>query len=183
MAFERRLARNLFGNIREAHDQTVRALEVAPDSREGSSIAAILLARTGDITRARDIAEDLEKRYPDHPVVQSYWLPCIRAEIALTQKNPAVALQLLQTAAHYDALLPQVAYYSHMPSVVLRAEAYSATGQPALAAKEWETILKTPGIVQLSATAPIAKLRLAQTYAEPGCAGHCRSWSKNPRRV
>jgi eukaryotic-like serine/threonine-protein kinase len=156
---------DLFGNIREAHDQAVRALQLAPDSREGSAIAAILFARTGDVPRATTVAEELGKRYPDHPVVQSYWLPCIRAQVALAQKDPARALQLLRTAARYDTLLPQVAYYSHMPSVVLRAEAYSATAQPALAAKEWETILKTPGIVQLSASAPIARLQLARIYA------------------
>ena len=132
---------------------------------EGSAIAAILFARTGDVPRATAVAEELAKRYPDHPVVQSYWLPCIRAQVALAQKDPARALQLLRTAARYDTLLPQVAYYSHMPSVVLRAEAYSATAQPALAAKEWETILKTPGIVQLSASAPIARLQLARIYA------------------
>ena len=156
---------DLFGNVREAHDQAIRALQLAPDSREGSAIAAILFARTGDVPRATAVAEELAKRYPDHPVVQSYWLPCIRAQVALAQKDPARALQLLRTAARYDTVLPQVAYYSYMPSVVLRAEAYSATAQPALAAKEWETILKTPGIVQLSASAPIARLQLARIYA------------------
>jgi tetratricopeptide (TPR) repeat protein len=156
---------DLFGHIREAHDQAVRALEMAPDSREGEAMAAILFARTGDVPRATVAAEDLEKRYPDHPVVQSYWLPCIRAQIALTQKDPSLALRLLRTAVHYDTLLPQVAYYSHMPSVVLRAEAYSALGQPTAALKEWKGILKYPGIVQLSATAPIARLQLARASA------------------
>jgi hypothetical protein len=148
-----------------AHDQAVRALELAPDSREGGAIAAILLARTGDETRAKRIAAELEKHFPQHVIVQSYWLPCIRAQIALIEKNPDHALQLLQTATRYDALLPQVAYYSHIPSIVLRAKAFSATGQPTLAAKEWETIIKTPGIVQLSASAPIARLQLARLYA------------------
>ena len=159
---------DLLGNPQESHDQALRALEMAPDSREGEAIAAILFARTGDITRAKSAAKDLGKRYPDHPVVQSYWLPCIRAQIALTKKDPTRALQLLRGAAHYDTLLPQVAFYSPMPSVVLRAEAYSATGQPALAANEWKKILKTPGIVQLSASAPIARLQLARAYASQG---------------
>jgi hypothetical protein len=34
-----------------------------------------------------------------------------------------------------------------------------------LAAKEWETIVKTPGIVQLSASAPFARLQTARLYA------------------
>jgi tetratricopeptide (TPR) repeat protein len=154
-----------FGNTREAHEQAVRALAIAPDSREGEATAAILLARTGDIPKASAIARDLEKRYPLHAVVQSYWLPCIRAQIALASKHPASALQHLKKTAPYDTLFPQVTFYSHMPSVVLRAEAYSAIGQPAASAKQWETILENPGIVQLSATAPVAKLQLARAYA------------------
>jgi hypothetical protein len=52
-----------------------------------------------------------------------------------------------------------------MPSVVLRAEVYLALHQPEAAVKQWETILQWPGIVQLSATAPIAKLILARALA------------------
>ena len=156
----------VFGNPQQAHEQAAHAMELAGDSREGEALAAILFARTGDVARATAAADDLQKRYADHPVVQSYWLPCVRAQIALTKKNPIAALELLRAAERYDSLLPQVAYYSPMASVVLRAEAYLAIGQPAQAAKEWERIISTPGIVQLSATAPIAKLRLAQTYAK-----------------
>jgi tetratricopeptide (TPR) repeat protein len=156
---------DLFGEAREAHEQTVRALTIAPESREDQAIAAILLARTGDLAKASAIEGDLEKRYSLHPVMQSYWLPCIRAQIALANKNPASALQELQKTRPYDALLPQVAYYSHMPSVVLRAEAYSALGQHSAAITEWKRIFEFPGIVQLSATAPLAKLQLARACA------------------
>jgi hypothetical protein len=156
----------LFGNPQQARAQAARAMEIAGDSREGEALAAILFARTGDVARATGAAEDLNKRFPDHPIVQSFWLPCIRAQVALMQKSPGRALELLQMAARYDSLLPQVAYYSPMPSVVLRAEAYAAAGQPAFAAEQWEKILNTPGIVQLSASAPVARLHLAQAYAK-----------------
>jgi len=156
---------DLFGNTLEAHEQAVQALSIAPDSREDEAVAGILLARTGDSTRASAIVKDLEKRYPLHDIVQSYWLPCIRAQIALMSKQPALALQHLEKAERYDTLFPQVTWYSHMPSLVLRAEAYSALDQPALGAKEWETILENPGIVQLSATAPIAKFQIARSLA------------------
>jgi tetratricopeptide (TPR) repeat protein len=155
----------VFGNRREAGEQAIRALSIAPESREGSAIAAIILARTGDTARAGALAKDLESRYPQHAVVQSYWLPSIRAQIDFTEGRLAPALRELETAKRYDPLLPQVAYYSHMPSVVLRAEVYLALHQPEEAVKQWETILQWPGIVQLSATAPIAKLKLARALA------------------
>ena len=52
-----------------------------------------------------------------------------------------------------------------MLSVVLRAEAYLALGRTAEAAKEWNKISEYPGNVQLSATAPISKLRIARVFA------------------
>jgi len=156
---------DLFGNTKEAREQALRALEIAPDSREESAVAAILLARTGDTARANSIAKDLDQRYPVHAVVQAYWLPCIRAQISLANKQPASALQQLERARPYDTLFPQVAYYSPMLSVVLRAEAYLALGQLAAAAKEWDIVSQHPGITQLSATAPISKLQLARASA------------------
>ena len=155
----------LFGNPREAHDRAARALEIAPDSREEGAVAAVLLARTGDVRKADALARDLEKRFAGHAVVESYWLPCIRAQIDLAGKRPTSALRRLEKARPYDALLPQVAFYSPMLSVVLRAEAYLALDRPDAASEEWRKIAQHPGIVQLSATAPISKVFLARSFA------------------
>jgi len=38
-------------------------------------------------------------------------------------------------------------------------------GQPARAVEQWQTILQNPGITQLSATVPFARLQLARSYA------------------
>jgi len=156
---------DLFGNPKLAHDQAVRALAMAPNSREGEAMAAIIFARTEDIPRAEVAIRHIEKQYPHHSVMQSYWLPCIRAQVALKRKDASAALKELATAAPLDTLYPQVFYYSHMPSVVLRAEAYLLLGQPVRATNEWQTVLNNPGIVQLSATSPISKLQLARAYA------------------
>ena len=59
------------------------------------------------------------------------------------------------------SLYPQIFFYSHMPSVVLRAEAYRLAGDAARAAEQWRIILRNPGITQLSATAPYARVQLA----------------------
>ena len=155
----------LFGNAPLARDQAEQALRLAPASREGEATAAIILARAGDIRRAQALMDDIEKRYPDHSVVQSYWLPTIRAQVALRAGDPPTALRELRTAAPLDLLYPQVFFYSLMPSVLLRGEAYMQAGEPARAAVEWRTILQNPGITQLSATVPFARVQLARSYA------------------
>ena len=156
---------DLAGSPQRAHDQAVQALSIAPASREGEATAAIILARTGDRRRAESLVADLGKRYPDHSVMQSYWLPTIRAQIALEMRDSSTALHELERAAPLDLLYPQVFFYSHMPSVVLRAEAFGLSGQPERAAEQWQTILRNPGITQLSATATYARLRLATAHA------------------
>jgi tetratricopeptide (TPR) repeat protein len=156
---------DLAGNPQLAHDEALQALSLAPASREGEATAAIILARTGDSARAKSLIADLGKRYPDHSVVQSYWLPTIRAQNALRQGDSSTALRELRRAAPLDLLYPQVFFYSHMPSVVLRAEAYRLSGDPDRAAEQWRIILRNPGITQLSATAPYARLQLATASA------------------
>jgi tetratricopeptide (TPR) repeat protein len=156
---------SLFGNEQLAHDLAVQALSIAPTSREGEATAALLLARTGDIAGADSLVADIEKRFPDHSVTHSYWLPTIRAQVALMHGDTSTALMQLRTAAPLDLLYPQVFFYSHMPSVLLRAEAYMLSGQSDRAAAQWQTILRNPGIAQLSPTLPFAKLQLGRSYA------------------
>ena len=155
----------LSGNPELAHDQALQAVSIAPASREGEATAAIILARTGDSPRAESLSADLGRRYPDHSVMQSYWLPTIRAQIALKQGDSSTALKELTRAAPLDLLYPQVFFYSHMPSVLLRAEAFRLLGQPASAAEQWQIILRNPGITQLSASAAYARLQLATVPA------------------
>jgi hypothetical protein len=50
-----------------------------------------------------------------------------------------------------------------MPSVVLRAEAYQLRGETAHASEQWQTILRNPGITQLSATARYARRQLGSS--------------------
>ena len=152
---------DLAGNPQLAHDQALQALSIAPASREGEATAAIILARTGDRARAEALIANLEQRYPDHSVMQSYWLPTIRAQLALKQGDSSTALRELTRAVPLDLLYPQIFFYSHMPSVVLRAEAYQRSGDAARAAEQWRIILRNPGITQLSATAPYARVQLA----------------------
>ena len=153
----------LLGKEQLAREQALQALSIARASREGEATAAIILARTGDIPRARSLMTDIEKRYPNHSVMQSYWLPTIRAQLALRHHDTATALKELTTAAPLDLLYPQVFFYSHMPSVVLRAEAYELHGERARAAAQWQTILRNPGITQLSATSRYARRQLAHS--------------------
>jgi tetratricopeptide (TPR) repeat protein len=91
-----------FGYPTEARRQAEGALALAPNSPDAQELGAIILAWTGDTARAQALAQDLAKHFPVHTMVQTYWLPTIQAQIALSGKDPVTALDRLQVAVPLD---------------------------------------------------------------------------------
>ena len=62
-------------------------------------MAALALARSGDRKRASPWLMISAKQFPSDTFVNDYWVPSIRAAIAVDEKNPGAALEALQPAA------------------------------------------------------------------------------------
>ena len=92
----------LFGNADAARQNAAAAVAFAPGSRDAEAQAALAYALAGDAAHAQSLADDLAKRFPQDTVVQSVWLPTIRAQIETGRKNPARSIELLQAAAPYE---------------------------------------------------------------------------------
>src|ERR1700735_2482059 len=75
-------------NPKEAAKQADAALELARN-RDTLVLAALAFARAGKEDRARTIADQLDQEFPLDTIVQSYWLPTIRAAILLQQEDGA----------------------------------------------------------------------------------------------
>jgi hypothetical protein len=68
-------------------------------------------------------------RFPLDTQMQSLWLPAIKAQLALERKNPAPALQVLQSASAIE--LGNIQFVNNDSCrypVYVRAEAYLAAG-------------------------------------------------------
>ena len=138
-----------FGNAAEGRQQAAEGLKLDPTSQGVGVEAALAYAMAGDATRAESLAQDLNKRYPLDTQMQSLWLPAIRAQSALNQKNPAAAITSLQPALppiEYGQIL-FVANLSCLYPTYIRGEAYLASGQGKEAAAEFQKILDHGGIV------------------------------------
>ncbi len=96
------LREGYFGNSSEARQDAAAAVALAPGARDVIAAAAYVFAETGDAARANTLAQDLTKRFPLDTLVRSYWVPTIQAQIALSQKNSAHAIEVLQTVAPLD---------------------------------------------------------------------------------
>ena len=86
----------LFGYAKVARENANAAVAIAPGSRDAEAQASLAYALSGDAAHAGSLADDLAKRFPVDTVVQSVWLPTIRAQIEIAHKNPARGTELLR---------------------------------------------------------------------------------------
>jgi tetratricopeptide (TPR) repeat protein/predicted Ser/Thr protein kinase len=156
----------LFGNAEAARKNAAAAVALAPGSHFAEEQAALAYALASDAAHAQSLADDLAKRFPQDTVVQSVWLPTIRAQIETGRKNAARSIELLHAAAPYElGMLSTSAANSCLYPVYVRAEAYLSAQQGASAAAEFQKILDHRGLLWNCATGPLARLGLARAYA------------------
>jgi tetratricopeptide (TPR) repeat protein len=152
----------LFGNPAEARDRAAGALDLS--NGEGVQfLAALALSFASDAERVETLATDLSNRFPKHTIVQSYYLPTIRAQVALSRDDPSRAIEILQAAAPYE-LSGSGALYP----VYVRGEGYLAAYRGIEAAAEFQKILDHRGIVANAPIGALAHLGLGRAYALSG---------------
>ena len=86
------------GNREQARAEAHAAVKLAPN-RDVRAMAALALARAGDTAGAEKLAAELDKTFPLDTMVQRYWLPTIRAGVALERQDPNRAIELLKGAS------------------------------------------------------------------------------------
>jgi tetratricopeptide (TPR) repeat protein len=159
----------LFGNAEAARQNAAAAVALVPGSRDAEAQAALAYALAGDAAHAQSLADDVAKRFPQDTVVQSVWLPILRAQIETGRKNPARSIELLQAAAPYElGMLSGSALNSCLYPVYVRAEAYLSAQKGPAAAAEFQKILDHRGLLWNCATGALAHLGIARAYALQG---------------
>jgi tetratricopeptide (TPR) repeat protein len=148
------------GNLSEARRQAGAAL--ALDSGEDvQEVAALALARSGEVVRARALAENLGSRFPTHLWLKRYWLPCIRAAIEISHRNPVGAVNALQVTGKYELGGDPITLDTLYP-VYLRGQAYLMQWQGEKASAEFQKILDHPGRIGNSPLGALAHLQFAR---------------------
>jgi tetratricopeptide (TPR) repeat protein len=156
-----------FGNLVQARQAAEEGLKLVPGSQAVEVEATLALAMGGDDPRAESLARDLNKRYPLDTLMQSLWLPAIRAQMALNQKNPPGAIANLRPASppiEYGAI-PFLINLSCLYPTYIRGEAYLAAGKGKEAATDFQKILDHSGVVWNCWTGALAHLGVARANA------------------
>jgi tetratricopeptide (TPR) repeat protein len=151
------------GNREQARDDARAALKLAPN-RDVQAMAALALARAGDTPAAEKLAAGLDKTFPLDTMVQRYWLPTIRAAVALQRKDPNRAVELLNLASTIELGQPTMVGVSLCPAY-LRGEAYLMLRDGNAAAAEFQKFIDHRGLVTNFPWGALARLGLARAYA------------------
>ncbi len=151
------------GNREQARADADAALKLAPN-RDVRAMAALALARAGDTARAEKLAAELDKTFPLDTLVQRYWLPTIRAAVALQRKDPNRAIELLKVASPIELGHP-TGVNVYLCPVYLRGEAYLMLHDGNAAAAEFQKFIDHYGLVGNFPWGALARLGLARAYA------------------
>jgi hypothetical protein len=132
----------------------------------------LALALCGEPGQAQSIIDELTKRYPKYTLVNTLWLPMIRAAGNINHDDHASTVQLLEVAKRYEAVAdfwPQT----------LRGQAYLRQRAGTEARAEFQNILDHRGHAPLSALYPLAHLGLARAAAMTGDVATARTAYQN----
>lgn len=155
------------GDARLARRTVLHALQLAR-SQTIVTLAALVMAHTGDFQQSQTLVEELNKKYPSDTFIQKYWLPTIRARIELGQGNWSKGLETMSITEPFDfAAAPALTTITLYPAYV-RGEIYMAGGNGKQAAAEFSKLVEHQGMVLNFFLGALARLRRAQACALAG---------------
>jgi eukaryotic-like serine/threonine-protein kinase len=154
------------GNTALARQEVATALALSP-GRDVKAVAALTLARIGEASRAKALAEELEKTYPTNTLLKAYWLSTINAAIEISKGNSSQAIVDLEAAAPYE-LGNAEALISNLYPAYVRGQAYLLAHNGPAAVAEFQKLLDHRGIVANFVTGSLAYLQIGRAYAMAG---------------
>ena len=166
-----------YGRAAAARQKVTTALDLAR-GRDVDYAAAFALALSGDVSRARALADDLSRDYPEDTSVQYMYLPTLRGLFSLNAHDAAAAIQTLQAASRFDlgmGTVGAIGYFGRLYPIYVRGQAYLAAQQPAAAAAEFQRIIDHRSIVLVDPMDAMARLQLARALGRSGDTAKAKS--------
>jgi eukaryotic-like serine/threonine-protein kinase len=148
-----------FGRPDEAR-QLAKASLNGVYSPDAQAVAALALARSGDVSAAETIVTDLAQRFPSDTLLNALDLPTIRAAIEMSRGNPGAAIRLLQPALPFD--LSKGLHETSLYTPYLRGQAYLRAGDGKAAETEFQKLIDHRGLTAGRPYAALAILGLAR---------------------
>ena len=137
---------------------TELASATAPERTNNSVIEeALALALCGRAAQAQSLIDEQSKRFPKDTLLNTIWLPAVKAITEINRNNPAQAIQLLQASIRYE-----LGYAAGFWPAYIRGQAYLRQRAAREAASEFQKILNNRGVNINSNLYTLAYLGLAR---------------------
>jgi len=163
------------GNPSQARANAALGMKLGPKGY-ARDLAALALARAGDTAEAEKLAAELDKTSPLDTLVQQYWLPSIRAAVALQRNDPKRAIELLKLASATELSADRLSNIGvFLIPVYLRGEAYLKLHDGNAASTEFQKFIDHRGLVANFSWGALARLGLARAYAAQDDTGKARA--------
>lgn len=151
------------GQRKEAQLAAKNALAWAPDSAETEADAALVLARTGDVSGAEGEARRAFDQSPLDTILNSAQLATVNAAIQLDRHDPQGAVQALQQARPYDYCMEMA-----LSPIYYRGLAYLEAKQWGDAVREFQRAVDHRAVAPTSAYVILSQLELGRAYQLEG---------------
>jgi eukaryotic-like serine/threonine-protein kinase len=151
------------GQIAQAHESISKALRLT-HSRDIMTLAAQVMARSGDYKHALLLSEELNKKYPSDTLIQKYWLPVVRAQVALKRGKLSESIAILSGAEPLEFAISGAISTSVLYPAYLRGQAYLAGRDGERAAIEFQKVIDHRGMVLNFPLGALAYLGRARAY-------------------
>src|SRR5260370_13454031 len=166
----------MYGNLEEARKGADKVIEIAPKSRDAQTLTILVLSRVGDARRAQTMLGDLAAANVSNTIVQSAWVPTVRAQTAMLNQKPTQALEFLEAVNPYERgqLIGNLSYSCMIP-VYLRAEAYLGASRGPQALAEFQKLIENRGVVGNCWSGALAHLGQGRAQALSGSKNGART--------
>ena len=130
-----------YGNWQAGKNAATRSLALSR-GRFALSWNALAVAMCGDSLLATKLTDEMVARFPQDSFFKASWLPMIHAALSLRRRDPAAAVERLQTAARVELGTNAALWPAY-----LRGLAYLDQGAAAEARVEFKKILDHKGVL------------------------------------
>jgi len=162
------------GNVFWARRATTEAL-LASSGRDVRILSALALARSGSTIQSQNLIEGLNREFVSDTMLQSYWLPTIRAILQMRYRNHEQAIELLRTIPYEFGQPFPFEYLGTMYPIYVRGQACLAAHNGQAAAAEFQKIIEHREIIANYPLGALSHLQLGRAYTMAGDAAKAKS--------
>jgi eukaryotic-like serine/threonine-protein kinase len=164
---EAALREALVGNFALAKDRATAAIGLS-NGRDVEAMSAVAMGLSGESDKARSLATDLQKRFPEDTIVRTNSLPLISAAIAFRAGDAATAVEALAASSAYETGQTSQTVTFVMYPVYFRGAAMLQAKRGTDAAAEFQKVIDHPGLVQNEIIGSLAYLGFGRALALTG---------------